>query len=322
MPPGRRRDWVRRLAVCVVALMWLGIGGTMPVTVAEAQGPRLTGSPEEVYKAMIDALRAGDRTAMLRMLGPDAKDLVSSGDDVADRQAWKRFVEAYDRAHRLEASDGKIVLVVGTEEYPAPIPLVPDGEGWKFDTAAGREEIRDRRVGRNELSTIQVCLAIVDAQREYYALGAGRTGYLEYAQRMISTPGKRDGLYWPTKPGEPPSPLGELAARARAQGYEGSQARGRAPFHGYFYRLLTAQGPSAPGGAYDYVVRGHMIGGFGVVAFPARYGESGVMTFIVNHDGVVYQKDLGAATARTADAMKIFNPGPGWQLVDPGTARK
>jgi hypothetical protein len=317
MVPGRRRGWIRSLAIGAVTLVWLGLGGGMPVDVADAYGPRLTDSPEELFKALIDALRAGDRAAMLRMLGPDAKDLVSSGDDVADRQGWRRFVESYDRAHRLEANNGKIVLVVGSEEYPAPIPLVPDGEGWKFDTDAGREELRERRVGRNELSTMQVCLAVVDAQREYYARGAARTGYLEYAQRLISSPGKRDGLYWPTKPGEPPSPLGQLAARAYAAGYRRDAGRQPTPFHGYFYRLLTAQGPSAPGGAYDYIVRGHMIGGFGVVAFPARYGDTGVMTFIVNHDGVVYQKDLGEGTTRAAEALKTFDPDATWQRVDP-----
>ncbi len=316
----RGKTWP--LVVGAVTLAWLALGGATPGSLAEAQAPRLMGSPEEVYKAMVDALRAGDRAAMLRMLGADAKDLVSSGDDVADRQGWKHFVEAYDRARRLEARDGKIVLVIGTEEYPAPIPLVPDGEGWRFDTAAGRDELLARRVGRNELATMQVCLAIVDAQREYYVLGAGNTGYLEYAPRLISTTGKRDGLYWPTKPGERPSPLGQLAARARAEGYGQSNAGPRAPFHGYFYRLLTAQGPSAPGGAYDYVVRGHMIGGFAVVAFPARYEDSGVMTFIVNHDGVVYQKDLGAATARTAETMKTFNPDATWKRVDAVTATR
>jgi hypothetical protein len=298
-----------------VVLASLALGGGIPVTTAEARGPRLTGSPEEVYKTLVDALRAGDRAAMLRILGADAKDLVSSGDDVADRLGWKRFVESYDKAHRLEAADGKVVLVVGAEEYPAPIPLVPDGEGWRFDADAGREEVLRRRVGRNELATIKVCLALVDAQREYYALGAGKTGYLEYAQRLISTPGKRDGLYWPTKPGEPPSPLGEFAARARAQGYGGKSPS--TPFHGYLYRLLTAQGPAAPGGAYDYIARGRMIGGFAVVAYPADYADTGVMTFIVNHDGVVYQKDLGEATAKAANAMKTFNPDSTWQRVDP-----
>ena len=317
----RRRGKAWQLVVGAVTLAWLALGGAMPGSLAEAQAPRLMGSPAEVYKAMIDALRAGDQAAMLRMLGPDAKDLVSSGDAVADRQGWRGFVESYDRAHRLEASDGRIVLVIGTDEYPAPIPLVPDGEGWRFDTAAGRDEILDRRVGRNELSTIQVCLAIVDAQREYYVLGAGRRGLLEYAQRLISTQGKRDGLYWPTKPGERPSPIGELAARARAEGYRGMRG-GSVPFHGYLYRLLTAQGPNAAGGAYDYVVRGHMIGGFGVVAFPARYGQTGIMTFIVNHDGVVYQKDLGTATARTAEAMKAFDPDATWKRVDAVTTAR
>lgn len=319
---GRRCDGIRWIVAGAVALAWLGLSGAIPVAVAEAHGPRLMGTPEEVYKGMIDALRAGDRAAILRMLGPEGKDLVSSGDDVADRLGWKRFAESYDRGHRLEAKDGKVVLVLGTEEYPAPIPLVPDGEGWKFDTAAGREELLRRRVGRNELATMKVSLAIVDAQREYYAKAPARTGYLEYAQRFASTPGKRDGLYWPTKPGEAPSPLGELVARARAQGYTSAGSGKGDPFYGYFYRILTAQGPAAPGGAYDYVVRGHMIGGFALVAFPARYGDTGVMTFIVNQDGLMYQKDLGDGTARAANAMKTFNPDSTWQRVDAVTATR
>lgn len=306
---------LRQLLAAALTLACLGLGAAMPAAVAEALAPKLAGTPEDVFKAFVDALRAGDRAAVLRMLGPEGKQIVSSGDDVHDRTAWRRFVEKYDQAHRLEASGGRIELVVGTDNFPLPIPLVPAGEGWRFDTEAGLEEILLRRVGRNELNTMQVCLAIVDAQREYYALGAGRGGMLEYAQRLVSTPGKRDGLYWPTKPGEPASPLGELAARARSAGYRGDTKQ-PAPFYGYIYRLLTAQGPDAPGGAYGYVVRGHMIGGFGVVAFPARYGDSGVMTFIVSHDGVVYQKDLGPQTAATANAMKTFNPDATWKKVD------
>ncbi len=270
----------------------------------------------------MDAIRAADRPALVKILGPESRDIVASGDDVADRQAFRRFVERYEQAHRLEAGDGRVVLYVGGEEFPLPIPLVPDAEGWRFDTAAGREEILSRRVGQNELAAIQVCLAYVDAQREYYVLGANGAGLLEYAQRLISTAGKRDGLYWPSKLGEPPSPLGALVARARSEG-RGRSAKGQpAPYHGYFYRVLAAQGADAPGGAYNYIVRGQMIGGFGLVAYPAQHGNSGVMTFIMNQDGTVYQKDLGAATARTTDAMKVFNLGPGWQPAEPGTARK
>jgi len=320
----RARSWTRSLAVAVSTVVCLGLGGVMPVPESDARGARLSGSPEEVYKAFVDAMRAGDRPAMLKMLGPEAADVVASGDNVSDKATWRRFVEKYDQAHKLEAGGGKVVLLVGSDDFPMPIPIVPEAEGWRFDTQAGREEILARRVGRNELDTIQVCLAYVDAQREFYGLGTGSGGMLQYAQKFTSSPGKHDGLYWPTKPGERPSPLGTLAARARAEGYGGKQvAEGQLrPYHGYVYRILTAQGPDAPGGAYDYVARGHMIGGFALVARPAAYGDSGVMTFMVNHDGKVFQKDLGEATPRIVGAMKVFNPDSSWQQADTTLAQK
>jgi hypothetical protein len=320
----RARSWTRSLVVAVSTVVCLGLGGVMPVPESDARGARLSGSPEEVYKAFVDAMRAGDRAAMLKMLGPEAADVVASGDNVSDKATWRRFVEKYDQAHKLEAGGGKVVLLVGSDDFPMPIPIVPDAEGWRFDTQAGRDEILARRVGRNELDTIQVCLAYVDAQREYYGLGSGTGGMLQYAQKFLSSPGKHDGLYWPTKPGERPSPLGNLVARARAEGYAGQRvAEGHLrPYHGYVYRILTAQGPDAPGGAYDYVVRGQMIGGFALVARPAAYGDSGVMTFIVNHDGKVFQKDLGEATPRIVGAMKVFNPDSSWQQADTTLAQK
>jgi Protein of unknown function (DUF2950) len=319
---GRRRGWAFRLMVATATVAWLGLGGAMPIAESEARGAKLSGSPEEAFKAFVEAMRAGDRPAMVKMLGPEGRDIVSSGDDASDRRVWRRFVEKYDEAHRLEGGGGKILLFVGSDDFPLAIPLVPDGDGWRFDTEAGREEILNRRVGRNELNAIQVCLAYVDAQREYFGLGVGRNGVYEYAQKLISTAGKRDGLYWPTKPADAPSPLGELVAQARAQGYAGKAASGPRPYHGYLYRILTGQGPDAPGGAYDYVARGHMIGGFGLVAYPAQYGDSGVMTFIVSHDGKVFQKDLGEATARVAGAMKLFNPDRSWQPADTTPPKK
>jgi hypothetical protein len=205
------------------------------------------------------------------------------------------------------------VLYVGDDDFPFPIPLVPAGPRWVWDTDAGDDELLTRRIGRNELSVIQVCQAYVDAQREYYSR---RTGLLEYAQRLESTTGKQDGLYWPMRPGEPQSPLGPLVAQARAAGYPLPPRGGPVPYHGYFYRILFAQGPDAPGGAYDYVVRGHMIGGFALVAYPAAYGVSGIVTFIVNQDGVVYQKDLGPKTAQVANAMKAYNPDRTWTQIE------
>ena len=276
-------------------------------------------SLDEAVNALVGALRAADRKALVEILGPQGNPLVWSGDDVADRAAFQRFTAEYDRAHRLEGGGGKVVLYVGDDDFPFPIPLVPDGPRWLWDTDAGDDELLNRRIGENELATIQVCLAYVDAQREYYSRGQG---LLEYAQRLDSTKGKHDGLYWETRPGELDSPLGPLVARARAAGYPLPPPRGPAPYHGYFYRILLAQGPDAPGGAYDFVVRGHMIGGFALVAYPASYGASGIMTFIVNQDGVVYQKDLGAKTAQAANAMKTYNPDKAWAQAEGASSSK
>ena len=233
---------------------------------------------------------------------------------MSDRRTRERFVALYDEKHRLEAGGGKVVLVVGNNDFPLPIPIVPDGPSWRFDTAAGKEEIVNRRIGQNELNTIQVCLAYVDAQREYYARDPDGDALLQYARKFASSPGKRDGLHWPTKPGEPPSPLGLLVVKARAEGYS-KRSPNPVAYWGYYYRILTAQGKDAPGGAYSYLAHGQMMGGFALVAYPAQFGVSGVMTFIVNHDGVVYQKDLGPNSAAIARAMKEFNPDSSWKKV-------
>jgi Protein of unknown function (DUF2950) len=282
---------------------------------AAPSGQKSFESLDDAVSALIGAFRAQDQKKLVEILGPKGRAVISSGDKVADRAAYERFVAAYDRAHRLEGGGGKVVLYIGDDNYPVPIPLVPDGPRWFWDTDAGDDEILFRRIGRNELATIQVCLAYVDAQREYYSRSRG-TGLLEYAQRLDSTKGKRDGLYWETAPGEKPSPLGPLVVEARAAGYTKPEAGKRRPYHGYLYHMLFAQGPAAPGGAYDYVVKGHMIGGFALVAFPASYAVSGITTFIVNHDGVVYQKDLGPNTAKIANAMKAYNPDETWTKVE------
>jgi hypothetical protein len=277
--------------------------------------PKRFASAEEATQAFVTALRADDTKALLTILGSEARSLVSSGDPVADRQARAQFVQWYDTASRLEASGNTTVIRIG-DDWPFPIPLVKDGERWRFDVRRGREEIIARRVGRNELHTMQTCLAYVDAQREYYEADRNGDGILEYAQQFKSAPGKRDGLYWPTRPDEPPSPLGDLVVSAHARGYRLAKEGAPTPFNGYLFRILTGQGPAAPDGAYDYIVRGHMIAGFGLVAFPAQYGVSGVMTFIVNHDGIVYQKDLGPTTGTIAAAMRRFNPDKSWTKVD------
>jgi len=286
-----------------------------------AAAPKSFASLDDAVDAIVGAFRAADRKALVDILGPKGVPLVWSGDNVADRAAFQRFVTAYDKAHRLEGGGGKVVLYVGDDDYPFAIPLVPDGPQWFWDTDAGDDEILFRRVGRNELATIQVCLAYVDAQREYYSRDRG-AGILEYAQRLESTKGKRDGLYWETRPGERPSPIGPLIAEARAAGYRKPEPGKRAPYHGYLYHLMLSQGPDAPGGVYDFVVKGHMIGGFALVAYPATYAVSGIMTFMVSHDGIVYQKDLGPRTAQIANAMKTFNPDKTWTKVASETSAK
>jgi hypothetical protein len=272
-------------------------------------------SAEEGVKALMEAVKKSDTNATLAILGPEAKSLIESGDQVSDRAAGERFVKSYEESNKLvKSGDTKAVLEVGKDAWPFPIPLVKESAGWRFDTQEGKEEIINRRIGRNELDVIQVCLAIVDAEREYYQRDPDGDKLLQYAQKFISTKGKRDGLYWETKPDEKPSPVGPLVARARGEGYKGAGGKPVA-YHGYYYKLLTGQGKDAPGGAYDYLVKGKMMGGFGVVAYPAQYGSSGIMTFIVNHDGVVYQKDLGAKTASVAQAMTKFNPDKTWTAV-------
>jgi Protein of unknown function (DUF2950) len=315
-PVGNRLSRMGRLSLMLAALILVTSGST--AWAAATPGQKRFETPEQAVQALIDALRTDDKKALREVLGPSSGPLLASGDKVADDRARAAFLREYDASHRLEAGGGKIVLYVGADDFPFPIPVVPDADSWRFDTPAGQEEILNRRIGRNERAAMQVCLAYVDAQREYYAQPRKQGEVLEYAQRMASTAGKRDGLFWEAKAGEPMSPLGPLVAKARTEGYRRSETqRGPVPFHGYYYRILTGQGPDAPGGATDYVAGGHMIGGFGLVAFPANYGVSGVMTFIVNHDGVVFEKDLGPSTATRAQQMKLFNPDTSWQKVTP-----
>src|SRR5262245_7207079 len=300
---------MRRLGIALAVV--LGLYGAAVAASAQKGFESL----DDAVNALIGALRAENRKALIEILGPKGVPLVESGDKVADHRVAQQFVADYDRAHRLEGGGGKVVHYTGEDDFPFPIPLVPDGPRWIWDTDAGDDEILFRRVGRNELAAIEVCLAYVDAQREYYIRDHTGSGILEFAQRFASTKGKQDGLYWETRPGERPSPFGPLVARARAEGYRHDAGGAPAAYHGYFYRPLLAQGAAAPGGAYDFVVRGHMIGGFALVAFPAKYANSGIMTFIVGYDGIVYQKDLGPKTTQIAEAMKAYNPDPTWRKV-------
>ena len=274
-------------------------------------------TPADAVQALVAAVRAGDTKRIYEALGPGSGRLIRSGDPVADEQARARFVAAYDKRWKIDRDgEARATLLIGDKDWPFPFPLVKGAEGWKFDARSGAEEILNRRIGRNELAAIQVCLAYVDAQREYALTQGSSNGLHEYATRLVSTPGKKDGLYWRTQAGEPLSPLGPLAAKARQEGYGKRSNAANEPYHGYYYRILSRQGSAAPDGAYDYVIDGKMIAGFALVAYPARWGASGVMTFIVNHMGVVYQKNLGKATAAIALGMTSFDPDPTWTKAE------
>jgi hypothetical protein len=294
------------ITLVIAALLWTTAG------LAHAQ--QAFGTPEEASRALAEAAKKDDLKALLTVLGNDGRDILSSGDEVADADTRRKFVEAYDAKNRIAMEgDNKAVMVIGPEDFPLPIPLVRKDGQWRFDTAEGRNEILARRIGKNELDAIQASLAYVDAQHEYAEKDRTGAGMNTYARRIVSQPGKKDGLYWPVAQGEDQSPLGELVAAATRQGYR--TGAGRTPFHGYYFKILTRQGPSAEGGALDYVVQGKMIGGFALVAWPAEYRNSGVMTFLVNHRGNVFQKDLGPQTRKLAEQMSSFNPDATWTRV-------
>jgi hypothetical protein len=294
---------------------WLVLCASLLICCAPASAEEHFKNADEAVNALVSAVKSGDKSAILGVLGPDGRDIVSSGDEVADRATRENFVSAYDAKHTItQDGDSKATLVIGDNNWPFPIPIVGKGGTWQFDTKSGLDEILRRRIGRDELSAIQVSLAYVQAQNEYAALDPGGLGPHSYAQHIVSSPGKKDGLYWPTAEGETPSPFGELAAQATTEGYKVGQTP--IPYHGYFYRILKRQGPNAAGGAVEYVIKGKMIGGFALVAYPAEYGNSGIMTFMVNHDGVVFQKDLGPRTAEAVRKIETFAPDQTWTKVD------
>jgi hypothetical protein len=275
-------------------------------------------SPDDAGNALLTAAKSGDQNALLAIFGPDSKDLIVSGDAVQDKTVTDAFIAGYGMMHRWrKMPDGGQILLVGADNFPFPIPLKKnDGGQWFFDTAAGKEEVLNRRIGRNELAIIDVCEAAVDAQGEYYSQSHDGQPAKLFAAKFISDPGKQNGLFWKSAEGQPPSPLGPLAAFATAEGYS-AKPDAHTPFHGYYFRMLKGQSDKAPGGAKDYVVNGKMTGGFGFVAYPAEYGNSGVMTFMINQDGVLLQKDLGKTTTETASAMSIFDPDSSWIIVEP-----
>jgi hypothetical protein len=313
--PTRGKDSFRGKELLVVAAVFTVVFACGNVYAEVSQ--KTFSSPEKAVEAMVDAVKVDDIQLLLSIFGPGSRHIILSGDPVEDEKGREWFVKHYEEKNRLEEASGKVTLHVGSDDWPFPIPIVKAGNGWRFDARAGKQEILARRIGRNELNAIQVCLAYVDAQKEYAMKKARqREGLLEYAQKFVSTPGKQDGLYWRAGEGQEQSPIGPLFAAARDQGYGRKPlGEGSEPYHGYYYRILTAQGKNAPGGAQDYVVGGKMIGGFALIAYPAHYRASGVMTFIVNHDGVVYQKKLGKGTKKAAQAVKAFDPDKTWARV-------
>ena len=295
-----------RRGLLAVALL-LGLTGV----VGAQQPAKLKGfaTPDAAAAALAEAVRATDLKAIAALWGPDWREFVPARDDDVRRRRLA-FLQAWDESHKTVMSgDSKAMIEVGKSGWTLPIPLVKDGSEWRFDIAAGLKEMVLRRIGHDEAAVVQTMLAIVDAQSDYAALDPMSTGAAAYARRLLSSPGRKDGLYWETKPGEKESPLGPAVARAQvdAQSPDGH--------YGYYFRLLYAQGPAAKGGARDYIINGRMIGGFGVVAWPVRYGLTGVMTFIVNQDGVVREKDLGPGTDAAARKMTVYNPDASWRPV-------
>jgi hypothetical protein len=274
-------------------------------------------SPDDASSALLVAAKSGDRNALLAIFGPDSKEVLYSGDDVQDKNAANTFVAEYGVMHRWrKMPDGAQMLLVGADNFPFPIPLKKNSDGqWFFDTAAGKDEVLNRRVGRNELAIIEASQAAADAQARYFSQLHDGEKTKQFAAKFISDPGRQNGLYWKPSEGQPPSPLGPLAAFATAEGYT-AKPEGHTAFHGYYFRMLKGQTDKTPGGARDYVVNGKMTSGFAFLAYPAEYGNSGVMTFMIDQDGVLLQKDLGKTTTETATAMSKFDPDASWSIVE------
>ena len=307
--------------VLVITLAACGQAGKAPTPTAASPGRestvRVFAAPEEAGAALEQAVKSGDRSALLAIFGPDSNELIASGDPVQDKEAGSAFAGRYEVMHRWRTmEDGAQILLVGADNFPFPIPLKQNATGqWSFDTAAGRNEILNRRIGRNELAVIEVARAAAEAQADYHAQLHDGAREHQYAVKFISDPGKQNGLYWKSPEGAPQSPLGPLVAFATSEGYS-AEPQAHTPFHGYYFRMLTGQSAKAPGGAKKYLVNGRMTGGFAFVAYPAKYGDLGIMTFMINQDGVLLQRDLGKATAETAGAMADFDPDAGWSPVE------
>jgi hypothetical protein len=281
----------------------------------EAPSPKAFATPDEAGDAILAAAKSGNQDELLAIFGADAKELLNSGDPVQDRNGLKAFIDGYTVMHRWrKMKDGSETLLIGSDNFPLPIPIKKNAGGqWYFDTAAGKDEMLNRRIGRNELAVIDVCQALVGAQAEYHRHVHDGSATPQYALKFISDPGKQNGLYWKSENGQPESPLGPQVTQAAGEGY--TQSNGPTPFHGYYFRILTGQTGKAPGGAKDYVVDGKMVKGFAFVAYPAIYGTSGIMTFITNQDGLLLQKDLGSDTTKIATAMTAYDPDSGWDPI-------
>jgi len=305
----------------LIVLLSVIAGLTLPVPLRAADeksdDKQLTfASPDDAVKALVDATKAGDHDTLHKIFGPEGKTLVT-GDKVADAASFAQFAKAIgEMCNQKHEGDDKVVLNIGAENWPFPIPIVKKGDTWFFDTAAGKEEIINRHIGEDEINAIGVCRTYVGAQRQYASKDRDGSEVLKYAQKFKSTEGKKDGLFWESAANEETSPYGPLVAEAREEGYGPKKGNEPHPFHGYIFRILTAQGPRAPGGKYNYIINGNMIGGFAMVAYPFKWGESGIMTFIVNQQGKVYQRNLGPKTAELSAAIKEYNPDDKWTLVD------
>jgi Protein of unknown function (DUF2950) len=304
-----------------IVILAIAFGPTASIAVSAAPKTATTigqtfATPDEAVNALVNAVRAEKLEDLRAILGPGSDKLLNSGDRVADTERRQKFVAAYDERHEIAAVDGRMILKVGNDNWPLPIPLVQADGRWHFDTEAGAQELIDRWIGRNEVAAIRTCLAYVDAQKAFFAF-TSQNGEAQYAQRLLSSPGKYDGLYWPAAEGVPDSPLEPLIAQAREDGYPvDSSAQGHRPYQSYYFRILTGQGPNTPEGARNYVRNGRMTNGFALIAWPASYGVSGIMSFVVNQDGIVFQKDLGPETAAIAATTKLFDPDLSWEKVE------
>jgi len=313
-------DWIRSRQFFLFVLLLLAFSTACskqqkPAETQTQAAQKTFASPDDAAKALVDATKSENREALLAIFGPESKDLIYSSDAAADKAAFSGFVSDYDVMHRWRKLDnGSELLITGADNKTFPIPLKKNEAGqWAFDTAAGKQEILARRVGRNELAAIDVCAAVADAQKEYFS--QAHDGTKQYAQKFISDEGKQNGLYWPSPEGQPRSPLGPLVAFASSEGLK-VKPDSHQPFHGYYFQILDKQGADAKGGAKNYIVNGKMTGGFAVLAYPAHYGDSGIMTFLINQNGVAFEKDLGKTTDEAAGAITEFNPDKSWRIME------